>query len=192
MLAVVVDQAALVSVGRVQRCSGLRSVKPTPADTQAGRRRQDLPAEDRKTLRRAARATVSARGKALLRKRGEHLERGFALVLDHGGLRRATLRGCENLTKRHLAAALSFNLSLLLRTIFGVGTSKQWLAGAAAALCLVATVLCLASDILRRLPNQLLGPPPSPFRRSLPSAGFAPGLPFGHIHPGLVGFSTVC
>jgi hypothetical protein len=50
-------------------------------------------------------------------------------VLDHGGLRRATVRGCENLTKRHLIAALSFNLSLLLRTMFGSGTTKQWLAG---------------------------------------------------------------
>ena len=37
--------------------------------------------------------------------------------------------GCENLTKRHLVAALSFNLSLLLRTIFVTGTAKQWLAG---------------------------------------------------------------
>ena len=80
-------------------------------------------------MRRAACATRSKSGKALLRKRGGHLQRGFAHMLDHGGLRRATLRGCENLTKRHLVAALSFNLSLLLRTIFGTGTAKQWLAG---------------------------------------------------------------
>ena len=73
-------------------------------------------------------ATRSQSGKALLRKRGEHLERGFAHVMDQGGMRRATLRGSENLTKRYLIAALSFNLSLLLRTIFGTGTAKQWLA----------------------------------------------------------------
>jgi transposase len=103
-------------------------VRTVIADPLAGRRRKDGSVEDRRALRKAARSTTSASGKAWLRKRGEHLERSFAHVLDHGGLRRATLKGCENLTKRHYAAALSFNLSLLLRHIFGVGTAKQWLA----------------------------------------------------------------
>ena len=40
------------------------------------------------------------------------------------------LQGTENLTKRHKVAAACFNLSLLLRTLFGVGTPKQWMAGA--------------------------------------------------------------
>lgn len=71
----------------------------------------------------------SKSGKALLRKRGEHLERSFCHVLDHGGLRRATLRGEENLTKRQLGAALTYNLSLLMRHLTGTGTPKQWLAG---------------------------------------------------------------
>jgi hypothetical protein len=30
-------------------------------------------------------------------------------MLDHGGLRRATLRGCEKLTKRHMVAAMTYN-----------------------------------------------------------------------------------
>ena len=34
-----------------------------------------------------------------------------------------------NLTKRQLGAALTYNLSLLLRHLTGVGTPKQWLAG---------------------------------------------------------------
>ncbi len=50
-------------------------------------------------------------------------------MLDHGGLRRATLRGELNLTKRQLGAALTYNLSLLLRHLTGTGTPKQWLAG---------------------------------------------------------------
>ena len=143
--------------------SGVRTVI---ADPQAGRRRQDLPAEDRKALHRAARATASASGKALLRKRGEHLERGFSHVLDHGGLRRTTLRGCDNLTKRHLVAALSFNLSLLLRTIFGVGTAKQWLAGAAAALLVALWALWRLFDAFftsrhRRMNRPASDPTPS-------------------------------
>lgn len=49
-------------------------------------------------------------------------------MLDHGGWRRATLQGCENQTKRHQIAALSFNLSLLMRTLFVSGIAKRRLA----------------------------------------------------------------
>ena len=105
------------------------------ADPQADRRKPEkASAEHRAALSYASRSTRSASGKALLRKRGEHVERSFCHVLDHGGLRRTTLRGCEKLTKRHLVAAMSYNLSLLLRTLFGTGTPKQALAGVRRAL----------------------------------------------------------
>ncbi len=100
-------------------------------DANAARRRKErLAAPLRKALHRAACAVKSQSGKALLRKRGMHLERSFEHVLDEGGMRRATLQGTENLTKRHKIAAACFNLSLLLRTLLGVGTPKQWMAGA--------------------------------------------------------------
>ena len=82
----------------------------------------------RQVLRKARQAVTSKSGKALLRKRGEHLERSFCHVLDHGKHRRATLRGRKNLTKRQLAAAFTHNLSLLMRHLTGHGTAKQWLA----------------------------------------------------------------
>lgn len=115
---------ALAEIARLQSC-GIRTVM---ADPQAGRRRQEMSAQDKQVLQRASRATRSASGKALLRRRGEYVERAFAHVLDQGGLRRATLKGCEDLSKRYLMGALSFNLSLLLRSLFGIGTAKQWLA----------------------------------------------------------------
>jgi transposase len=96
----------------------------------ARRRKEGLAAPLRKALHRAACAVKSQSGKGLLRKRGMHLERSFEHVLDEGGMRRATLQGKENLTKRHKIAAACFNLSLLLRTLLGVGTPKQWIAGA--------------------------------------------------------------
>jgi transposase len=106
-------------------------VRTIVGDPQAGRRKPERAgAQERAALRRASRSTRSASGKALLRKRGEHLERSFAHLLDHGGLRRTTLRGCEKLTKRHMTAAMTYNLSLLMRTLFGVGTPKQAMAGA--------------------------------------------------------------
>ena len=103
-------------------------VRTVISDPHASKRRKDLSAEQRAILRRATRATKSESGKALLRKRGEFLERGFCHVLDHGGMRRATLRGKANLSKRYVAAAFTFNLSLLLRATMGIGTPKQWLA----------------------------------------------------------------
>ena len=109
---------------------GLRTVI---ADPLSGRRRKDLAQEDQAVLRRAQRALQSESGKALLRRRGEHLERSFCHVLDHGGCRRATLRGQANLTKRYLGAVLAHNLSLLMRKVHGCGTPKQWVAKGRAA-----------------------------------------------------------
>lgn len=116
---------ALGPIGELQACA----VRTVIADPQAGRRNKErLSEQERRTLRRAARATRSTSGKALLRKRGEHLERSFAHVLDCGGLRRATLRGSEKLTKRQKTGALAHNLSVLLRSLFGTGTLKQAIA----------------------------------------------------------------
>lgn len=107
-------------------------VRTIIGDPQQGRRKKDKQSRRQKrALRRAKCAVRSASGKALLRKRGEHLERGFCHVLDHGGLRRATLRGTEKLSKRLIIAALTHNLSLLLRKQTGIGTAKQALAAAA-------------------------------------------------------------
>jgi transposase len=56
---------------------------------------------------------------------GMHIERSFAHILDCGGMRRTTLRGWENLNKRFKLAAAFYNLSQLMRKLFGIGTPKQ-------------------------------------------------------------------
>jgi transposase len=65
------------------------------------------------------------RGKRLLRRRGELLERPCAHLYETGGLRRAHVRGHENVLKRLLVHAGAFNLGLWMRTIFGVGTPRS-------------------------------------------------------------------
>ena len=65
------------------------------------------------------------RGKRLLRARGEKLERAFAHMLTTGGMRRAHLRGHENIRKRVLVHAAGFNLALLMRSRFGYGTPRS-------------------------------------------------------------------
>ncbi len=64
------------------------------------------------------------RGKQLLRRRGELLERTFAHVYDTGGMRRTHLRGHQNILKRLLLHVAAFNLSLILRRDAGAGTPR--------------------------------------------------------------------
>ena len=63
--------------------------------------------------------------KALMRRRGELIERSFAHLYDTGGMRRVHLRGKNNIAKRALLHAAAFNLSLILRQLLGVGTARQ-------------------------------------------------------------------
>jgi transposase len=82
---------------------------------------------------RAAQAAVYANrrrlqteaAKALMRRRGERMERSFAHLYDTGGMRRVHLRGKSNIAKRLLIHAAAFNLSLILRQMLRVGTARQ-------------------------------------------------------------------
>ena len=68
----------------------------------------------------------SSTGKALLRARGERVERSFAHCLDRGGMRRVHLRGLANVEKCYIIHVAGFNLGILLRALFGFGTPKGW------------------------------------------------------------------
>ena len=63
-------------------------------------------------------------GRETMRRRGEMVERSFAHVLDHGGMRRAWLRGRENLHKRYLIHVAGFNLGVLMRALYGQGNAE--------------------------------------------------------------------
>ena len=65
-----------------------------------------------------------ARGKRLLRRRGELLERPNAHLYETGGMRRTHLRGHANILKRLLVHASGFNLGLFMRTLTGMGTPR--------------------------------------------------------------------
>jgi transposase len=64
------------------------------------------------------------RGKALLRRRGELVERSFAHVYGTGGMRRTHLRKHENILKRLVIHVSAFNLSLIFRRELKVGTPR--------------------------------------------------------------------
>jgi transposase len=64
------------------------------------------------------------RGKRLMRRRGEYVERTFAHVYDTGSFRRTHLRGHQNILKRLIVHAGAFNLGLLMRHAIGRGTPR--------------------------------------------------------------------
>src|SRR5689334_22029921 len=72
--------------------------------------------------------------------RAEPVERSFALTLDRGGMRRAWLRGRENLRKRYLVHVAGYSLGLVMRVLVGAGTPREFVAGAAAHLLALVTV----------------------------------------------------
>jgi len=117
---------AASEMGALQH-EGIRTVISDPVKN---RKLAKLNPAEAKAVRAAKRSARSESGKQLLRKRGMHLERSFAHVLDAGGARRTTLRGLVNLSKRFKVTAAIYNLSQLMRKIWGVGTPKQWAAGA--------------------------------------------------------------
>ena len=64
------------------------------------------------------------RGRRLMRRRGETVERSFAHMYDTGGMRRTHLRGHTNILKRLWIQAGGFNLGLVMRQLIGVGTPR--------------------------------------------------------------------
>jgi transposase len=73
------------------------------------------------------------RGKALMRQRGELIERSFAHCYETGALRRTHLRGHGNILKRLLVHVAGFNLGLVMRKLIGIGKPRRAQDGLSAA-----------------------------------------------------------
>ena len=91
-----------------------------------GRRRWVGKADAKEATYANRRRIRGERGKALLRRRGELLERPFAHYLEAGGMRRTHLRGHGNILKRLLIHVAGFNLAILMRALLGAGTPKEF------------------------------------------------------------------
>jgi transposase len=142
---------------------GLRSYISEP---NRGRRRWRGNNESRDAVYRNRSRIRGIRGKALLRLRGERLERPFAHLYETGRMRRTHLRGHNNILKRVLLHVSGLNLGLLMRATVGVGTprSLQGLCkslSAAIALCVhhIYCALTTATNFARTFRN-----PYVPFR----------------------------
>lgn len=118
----------------VLRDMGQLEIRTYVSEPDRGRRRWKGKAAEREAVYGNRRRIRGERGRRLMRKRGEFLERSFAHVYDTGGMRRTHLRGRGNILKRVLIHSAAFNLGLAMRKLMGAGTPR----GVAAGVC----VLC--------------------------------------------------
>ena len=103
--------------------AGIRTYASEP---ERGRRNWTEDPEAKDAVYANRRRIRGVRGKRLMRKRGEFLERTFAHTLETGGMRRVHLRHRDNILKRVLVHYAAFNLGLVIRKIWGCGTPRGW------------------------------------------------------------------
>jgi len=118
---VVTDKGYHSGPGLAEMSESVRTYVSVP---QQPRRKWKGKAEQRAAVYANRRRVEGERGKRLLRRRGELLERPFAHQYDTGALRRLHVRGRGNVAKRVLLQAVAFNLALILRTMTRAGTPK--------------------------------------------------------------------
>ena len=104
-----------------------QSVRTYVSIPEQPRRKWEGKAEQQAAVYANKRRVEGERGKSLLRRRGELLERPFAHQYETGAMRRLYVRGRSNVAKRVLLQAAAFNLALILRSITKAGTPR-WLA----------------------------------------------------------------
>jgi transposase len=125
--------------------AGMRSYISEP---DRGRQRWGGQSSEQAAVYANRRRIQGERGKRLQRQRGEKLERTMAHLYETGRMRRVHLRGRGNIIKRLLIQACSFNLGLLMRTLFGVGTPRSLQDGSfqAAFIFLLLLDVCFTPD----------------------------------------------
>jgi len=86
---------------------------------------KNKPAEYCQAVTNNRRRVKGNRGRALQRLRSERVERSFAHVCGTGGSRRTWLHTIGKVKKRYLMSAMSRNLGLVMRSLFGIGSARS-------------------------------------------------------------------
>jgi transposase len=105
-----------------------KGIRTYIAEPKRGRRRWSKRRDEQQPTYANRRRIRGGRGKALMRLRGEKLERSFAHVYNTGGMRRTHLRGHQNILKRLLIHVGAFNLGLVMRKALRAGTPRGFFA----------------------------------------------------------------
>ena len=129
-----------------QRESGMRTYISEP---KRGRRNWRGKAKAREAVYANRRRIRGERGQRLRRRRGELLERPCAHCYETGRMRRTHLRGHTNILKRLLIHVAGCNLSLFMRSFYGVGTPRGLQGFAAAPVALLSALTTLLRPLWR-------------------------------------------
>jgi len=111
------------------------------AEPDRGRRNWQGKEEERCAVYANRRRVKGPRGRRLMRRRGELIERSFAHCYETGGMRRTHLKGQSNILKRLLVHVAAFNLSLVLRKLVGHGTPRELAGAPESSVCRVSRAL---------------------------------------------------
>ena len=117
----VTDKGYHSGAGLAEMSQSVRTYVSVPKQP---RRRWEGKAEQQAAVYANRRRVEGERGKSLLQRRGELLERPFAHQYETGAMRKLHVCGRGNVAKRVLLQAAAFNLALILRSIIRVGTPK--------------------------------------------------------------------
>jgi len=134
--------------------TGLKGIRTYVSEPNRGRRHWEGKSDAQEAVYANRRRIRGQRGKALLRRRGEVLERSFAHAYETGGMRRLYLRHRNNILKRLLVHIGGFNLGLVMRQLFGKGTPR----GLRDLLSPLCRQLFGLTEIIRRLGKRLEHP----------------------------------
>jgi len=104
-----------------QAALGVRTYVSEP---KRGRRNWRKKAAEKAAVYANRRRIRGRRGKELMRRRGELIERSFAHCYETGAMRRTHLREHPNILKRLLLHSAGFNLGLVMRHRFGIGKPR--------------------------------------------------------------------
>jgi transposase len=135
-------------------------VRSYVSEPNRGRRRWKGKRREQRAVYDNRRRLRGARGRRLLRTRGELLERPFAHCYETGRMRRTHLRGHEKILKRLLIHVGAGNLALLMRHMHKAGTPR----GLRALVALPARAIAAVRAAFRALrrTDELLTPGPPP------------------------------
>jgi transposase len=119
---IVADKGYHSNAVLTKRCS--EDLRTYISEPKRGRRRWKGKMDAKAAVHANRRRIRGKRGRELLRKRGEMLERPIAHAYGTGGMRRTHLRGHGNIRKRLLIHFAGLNLGLVMRKHIGKGTPR--------------------------------------------------------------------
>ena len=116
------------------------NIRSYVAEPERGRRDWTDKPQERDAVYANRRRIRGARGKRLMRQRGELIERSLAHNYETGAMRRTHLRRHENIAKRLLVHVGGFNLTLVMRKLTGCGKPRRLQGRSASILDLILTI----------------------------------------------------